>query len=244
MNLAVTHHNYDYHSTDQVADYPCYDRRLLVELRRSLLETHELVARSHSLMGGDPHSPLAAIRSASPVPAAGTPSKWRPVAVPMEAERAMAEAAAASAADAAAEATEAAAAAEASVAAAVRRAVGATVPAAVEASVAEAMHAAVAAALQDALPTAVNAAVSAAVREATHLEPTDAHMHMPHAMRIYSASTVHASTRYERPLTCRQCANLSRRARHRSSLGKRVAFREAARKERATRAARRAGLCR
>ena len=47
------------------------DHRLLVELRRSLLETHELVARSLSLMGGDPHSPPQATRSASPVPSTG-----------------------------------------------------------------------------------------------------------------------------------------------------------------------------
>ena len=138
-----------------------------------MLETHELVGRSHALMGGDPSSPATAVRSASPVPAAVAPSRWSLRSVAAEAERAAAEAAAADAVDVAAEA---AAAAEASVAAAVRRAVGATVPAAVEASVAEAMHAAVAAALQDALPMAVNAAVSAAVREATHLEHTDAHI--------------------------------------------------------------------
>ena len=135
---------YDYNRTDRVTDYPCYDRRLLVELRRSLLETHELVGRSHSLMGGDPHSPLVAVRSASPIPSAVTPSRWRPAAerampwgVAEAAEKAMAEAAAAaaaSAADVAAEAAETAAAAEAGVAAAVRRAVGAAVPAAVEAS--------------------------------------------------------------------------------------------------------------
>ena len=132
-----------------------------------MLETHELVGRSHALMGGDPSSPATAVRSASPVPAAVAPSRWSLRSVAAEAERAAAEAAAA---------------AEASVAEAVRRAVGATVPAAVEASVA----AAVVAALQDALPKAVSAAMSAAVRESPHLEATDAHAtcHMPCASTL------------------------------------------------------------
>jgi len=144
-----------------------------------MLETHELVGRSHALMGGDPSSPATAVRSASPVPAAVAPSRWSLRSVAAEAERAAAEAAAADAVDVAAEA---AAAAEASVAEAVRRAVGATVPAAVEASVA----AAVVAALQDALPKAVSAAMSAAVRESPHLEATDAHAtcHMPCASTL------------------------------------------------------------